>query len=97
MRFASASVPASGFSHATCFPASSAAIDCSACTWFGVETSTRSTASSATADRQSVVDDAHFHLRANAFVAFSSRAATTCITASRGRSKNRFTLIHALE
>jgi hypothetical protein len=38
---ASASVPASGFSHATCLPASSAAIDCSAWTSFGVPMSTR--------------------------------------------------------
>ena len=41
MRSASASVPASGFSHATCLPASSAAIACSACTSFGVAMSTR--------------------------------------------------------
>ncbi len=35
MRWASSAVRASGFSHRTCLPARAAAIDHSACRWFG--------------------------------------------------------------
>ena len=52
---ASVSVAASGFSQATCLPASRAASVMSRCWLFGVVTSTRSISGSVTADSQSVV------------------------------------------
>ena len=54
MARASATVLASGFSHSTCLPASSAAIAISAWVSPGVQMSTRSTSSRATSARQSV-------------------------------------------
>jgi hypothetical protein len=93
---ASPSVPASGFSHATCFPASSIAIEGSAWTSFGVATSTSSTSGSRASERQSVVDFAQLHRRANAASSRSSRPATVRSPTVRGSSKKRFTCPQAL-
>ncbi|MDQ1126678.1 hypothetical protein QE428_001711 [Microbacterium sp. SORGH_AS 505] len=85
---ASATELASGFSQRTCLPASSAAIAISAWVSPGVTMSTTSTSSRAIVVRQSVDDSDHPHFAAAAAVEAASRPVTTCMTGSRGRSKN---------
>jgi hypothetical protein len=94
---ASATVLASGFSHSTCLPASSAATAISACDEPGVTMSTRSTSSRSTTARQSVAGSAQPNRSADAAVVPASRPATTAISIGRGRSKNRGAFRHACE
>ena len=81
---ASSTVFASGFSHSTCLPASSAAIAISAWESPGVTMSTMSMSSRAITSRQSVADSAQPHLSAAAATAAALRPTTTPSRAGRG-------------
>ena len=78
---------ASGFSHSTCFPASSAAIAISSCECPGVTMSTMSMSSRAMTSRQSVADSRQPHLSADAATASAFRPTITVISIAFGRSK----------
>ncbi len=86
---ASSTVFASGFSHSTCLPASSAAIAISACESPGVTMSTMSMSSRAITSRQSVADSAQPHFSAAAATASAFRPTTTAISTASGRSNMR--------
>jgi hypothetical protein len=94
---ASSTVFASGFSHSTCLPASSAAIAISAWVSPGEQTSTSATSSRVSRARQSVSTDRHpsFSAAAPAFAA--SRPQSTVRSGWSGRSKNRPAVRHAWE
>ena len=78
MRSASARVPAIGFSHQTCLPASSAAIAISGWNGFGAVIETTSTAGSPTRERQSPVARAKPNSRA-------LRSARSCVASAEHR------------
>ena len=92
---ASATVLASGFSHSTCLPASSAAIAISACRSPGVQMSTRSTSSRSITRRQSVSTEAKPNRSAAAETASGLRPEITVSSGVSGRSKNRWALRQA--
>ena len=89
MARASSTVLASGFSHSTCLPASSAAIAISACVSPGEQTSTSPTSSRVSSARQSVSTDRHPSFSAAAAALSLSRPHRTARSGCSGRSKNR--------
>src|SRR3954453_3916660 len=94
---ASSTVFASGFSHSTCLPASSAAIAISACVSPGVHTSTRSTSSRAPSALQSVSTEAQPSRSAAAPAASALRPPRAAMSTWYGRSKKRPAVRHAWE
>ena len=94
---ASATVLASGFSHRTCLPASSAAIAISAWLSPGVHTSTSWMSSRVTSCFQSVSTDAQPIFAAAAVTAAWSRPHSAVMAGAHGRSKNRPAVRHAWE
>src|SRR5690554_258805 len=82
---ASATVLASGFSHSTCLPASSAAMAISACESPGVTMSMTSMSSHSTTARQSVAVSPQPQRAAALAVRSASRPASTAIVGVRGR------------
>ena len=84
---ASSTVLASGFSHMTCLPASSAAIAISAWVLPGVQMSMTSMSSRVSRARQSVSTDAHPKRRATSPAAAASRPQIAVRRGVSGRSK----------
>ena len=95
--FASSTVLASGFSHSTCLPASSAAIAISACVSPGVQTSTSWTSSRPRSAFQSVSVCRQPMRWAAAAVVSALRPQSTAMSGCSGRSKNRPAVRHACE
>ena len=85
MASASATVLAIGFSHSTCLPASSAAMEISACESPGVHTSMSCTSSRPSRARQPVSVAAKPYRCAAAAVAAGSRPHSTASTGRSGR------------
>jgi hypothetical protein len=94
---ASSTLLASGFSHSTCLPASSAATAISACVSPGVQMSTSCTSSRVSRFFQSVSTERQPSFAAAARAAVSSRPQSTAISGSSGRSKNRPAVRQACE
>ena len=97
MASASATVFASGFSHMTCLPASSAATAISACVLPGVQMSMTSMSSRVRSARQSVSTDSQPKRFATAVAAASSRPQIARSRGVSGRSKNAGAVRHACE